>query len=192
MTERSDELPQHSSRVWRNRLTLIGLFALAIVPLFGAYWLYQSTRTSVPWSTTNHGELLTPIRSIAGCGLQSADGAVSMVDSGVWWLVTVSNGTCGEACGHAVHQLRQLHVLLGKDADRIKRALVELGGDGTDAELAERYPQLHWFTGSAGVLRAGIYIVDPHGNLVLYYGYADAGKPVLEDLKKLLKVSHIG
>jgi hypothetical protein len=191
-TQRPDEQPQDSSRMWRNRLTLIGLFALAIVPLFGAYWLYQSTRTSAPWSTTNHGELLTPIQSIADRGLQSADGSVSMVDSGVWWLVTVSDGGCGESCGHAVFELRQLHVLLGKDADRIKRALVELGGGGVDPELAERYPQLNWFTGSAGALRAGVYIVDPHGNLVLYYDYADAGKPILEDLKKLLKVSHIG
>lgn len=191
-TERTDQPLQHSGRLWRNRLTLIGLFALAIVPLFGAYWLYQSTRMSVPWSTTNHGELLTPIRSIADRGLQAADGSASMVGSGVWWLVIVSDGACGNGCGHALHQLRQLHVLLGKDADRIKRALVELGGSGVDSELAERYPKLNWFTGSAGALRAGVYIVDPHGNLVLYYHYADAGKPVLEDLKKLLKVSNIG
>jgi cytochrome oxidase Cu insertion factor (SCO1/SenC/PrrC family) len=41
-------------------------------------------------------------------------------------------------------------------------------------------------------LRNGVYIVDPLGNVVLRYSYTDAGKPVLEDIKKLLKVSHIG
>jgi cytochrome oxidase Cu insertion factor (SCO1/SenC/PrrC family) len=186
------EQVQSAAVVRRNRLTLIGLFALAIVPLGAAYWLYQSTRSAAPWSTTNRGELLTPIRSVAGFDLASLDPRVSMVDSGVWWLVTVSNGACDSVCEQAMFQLHQLHVLLGKDADRVKRALVELGNAPVEPQLAERFPQVSWFTGSAEALRAGVYIIDPLGNVVLYYTYADAGKPVLEDLKKLLKVSHIG
>jgi cytochrome oxidase Cu insertion factor (SCO1/SenC/PrrC family) len=176
----------------RNRLTLIGLFALAIIPLAVAYWLYQSTRSAAPWSTTNQGELLTPIRSIGELSLESANASVSLVDSGAWWLVTVSNGACDDSCEHAMYQLRQLHVLLGKDADRVRRALVTLGGAEANPRLAAEFPRVSALVGGAGVLRAGVYIVDPLGNLVLYYPYADAGKPVLEDLKKLLKVSHIG
>ncbi|MCZ6712295.1 MAG: hypothetical protein O7B25_18175 [Gammaproteobacteria bacterium] len=38
----------------------------------------------------------------------------------------------------------------------------------------------------------GAYVVDPLGNLVLWYPLADAGEPVLDDLKVLLKVSQIG
>ena len=176
----------------RNRLTLVGLFALALVPLTGAYWLYQSARSERPWSTTNRGELLVPIRSVAELSLQSADGSAPLVDSGVWWLVTVSNGACVDACEHALFQLRQLHVLLGKDADRVKRAIVTLGDAPMDAALEERFARLSWLSGDSAALRAGVYIVDPLGNLVLYYPYADADKPVLEDLKKLLQVSHIG
>ena len=40
---------------------LVGLFAIAIVPLLGAFWLYESSRSSKPWGTTNRGELLDPI-----------------------------------------------------------------------------------------------------------------------------------
>jgi len=184
--------PANPNVVRRNRLTLIGLFALALVPLTGAYWLYQSTRSATPWSTTNRGELLVPIRSVADLSLHSADASVSLVDSGEWWLVTVSNGTCEDACEQAVFQLRQLHVLLGKDADRVKRAVVTLGDGAVDTALAERYPRVNWFSGNRGALRDGVYIVDPLGNLVLFYPYTDAGKPVLDDLKKLLQVSHIG
>ena len=47
-------------------------------------------------------------------------------------------------------------------------------------------------TGELSALTEGIYIVDPIGNLVLHYPLSDAGKPVLTDLKKLLKLSQIG
>jgi hypothetical protein len=37
-----------------------------------------------------------------------------------------------------------------------------------------------------------IYIVDPLGNLMMSYGPSSEPKGLLEDLKKLLKLSHIG
>ena len=180
----------------RNRAMLIGLFAVAFVPLFAAYLLYQESRSAEPWATTNRGELMKPIVSVAELGLIPNDPAhsqtLSMSASGHWWLVTVANGACESECQSALHQLRQLHVLLGKDADRIKRALVEQGVDEPEAALSESYPEVGWFGGPVNALTPGVYIIDPLGNVVLRYPYGDAGKPVLEDLKKLLKVSHIG
>jgi cytochrome oxidase Cu insertion factor (SCO1/SenC/PrrC family) len=179
-----------ADKIRRNRILLVGLFAIAIVPLLGAFWLYESARNAKPWGTTNRGELLDPIVSVEGLHLTSADGASSMLNSGQWWLVTVSNDGCGAECQHAVHQLRQLHVLLGRDASRVKRSLVELGPAPVDASLSQ-YPELARFSGES-TLRPGVYIVDPLGNIVLRYDYGDADKPVLQDLKQLLKVSHIG
>ena len=37
-----------------------------------------------------------------------------------------------------------------------------------------------------------LFIVDPLGNLVMRYDARDNPKGLLEDLKKLLKLSHIG
>jgi cytochrome oxidase Cu insertion factor (SCO1/SenC/PrrC family) len=176
----------------RNRLILVGLFAIAFVPLFAAYLLFQVSRSAEPWATTNRGELMSPIVLVADLGLKAADPAVSMNDTGSWWLVTVSNGACDLDCQKALHQLRQLHVLLGKDAGRVKRALVELGSTGPDASLMQNYTEVAWFSAPEQALRSGVYIVDPLGNVVLRYSYGDAGKPVLGDLKQLLKVSHIG
>ena len=179
-------------QIRRNRLLLVGLFAMVLVPLFAAYVLYQSSRASAPWATTNKGMLMDPIVSVAGLGLTSNDAAVSMNSSGNWWLVTVADGGCDNECDRALYQLRQLHVLLGRDATRVKRALVELGIAEVDAAALQAYPPLAAFVGPDHALASGVYIVDPLGNVVLRYPYADAGKPVLEDLKQLLKVSHIG
>ncbi len=176
----------------RNRMLLVGIFAIAIVPLVGAYWLYESSRSAQPWATTNHGELLNPIVSISDLNLRAVDGGESMVDSGHWWLVAVARNGCDAACQAAVHQLRQLHILLARDATRVKRSFVALGGEPPEASLAKAYPELVLFSGTSETLRAGVYIVDPLGNLVLHYEFDDAGKSVLADLKQLLKVSHIG
>jgi len=181
-----------AAQIRRNRLMLIGLFAMVLVPLLAAYLLYQSSRASAPWATTNKGVLMDPIVSVGGLGLTAIDSAVSMNSSGNWWLVTVADGACENDCERALHQLRQLHVLLGRDATRVKRALVELGIAEVDAALLQAYPPLAGFVGPDHALTSGVYIVDPLGNVVLRYRFADAGKPVLEDLKQLLKVSHIG
>ena len=39
---------------------------------------------------------------------------------------------------------------------------------------------------------AQLWIVDPHGNLVLRYDAGSDGKQILEDLRHLLKISQIG
>jgi cytochrome oxidase Cu insertion factor (SCO1/SenC/PrrC family) len=176
----------------RNRLMLVGLFAMVLVPLVAAFLLYQSSRSSAPWSTTNRGVLMNPIVAVTDLGLTANDNAVSLNASGNWWLVTVADGACGDDCQHALHQLRQLHVLLGRDASRVKRGLVELGAIQANVSLLQAYAELGGFVGPTHALPDGVYIIDPLGNVVLRYPYADAGKPVLEDLKQLLKVSHIG
>jgi hypothetical protein len=184
-------MSSEAKQLRRNRTLLIGLFAIAIVPLIGASWLYESSRNSKPWGTTNRGELLDPIVSVEALHLTAADGSSSMVDSGQWWLVTVSNDGCSADCQNAVHQLHQLHILLGRDASRVKRGLIELGITPVAPELSQ-YPDVAQFSGEPQSLDPGVYIVDPLGNLVLRYSFGDAGKPVLQDLKQLLKVSHIG
>ena len=47
--------------------------------------------------------------------------------------------------------------------------------------------------GAAGAASgAQLWIVDPHGNLVLRYDGKANGKAILDDLKHLLKISQIG
>jgi hypothetical protein len=60
------------------------------------------------------------------------------------------------------------------------------------SELAEAYPRLRFLSGDVAALAGRIYIVDPHGNLVLWYPLHEAGEPVLQDIEQLLKVSQIG
>ena len=61
--------------------------------------------------------------------------------------------------------------------------------EDSDRELLGAFPKY----GATPVETAGrIYIVDPLGNLMMSYAPNAPQKALLEDLRKLLKLSHIG
>jgi cytochrome oxidase Cu insertion factor (SCO1/SenC/PrrC family) len=174
----------------KNRTQLITILSIAVLSLGGSYGLYYLARQGEVWGTTNNGEFVTPPMTVRSLDIRDQQNQ-PVTEGGTWWLWVVSPGSCEEECDQALHQLRQLHALLNKDANRVRRALVQ-SGTPDSLQIAERYPKLNFLSGRLQELQPGVYIVDPIGNLVFRYPFADAGKPVLEDLKKLLKVSQIG
>lgn len=176
------------------RTQLVLIFAIALASLAGAYLLFYLAAGGAPWATTNHGSFVEPPLTVADAGVRTRAGAAFETE-GLWWLWVVPAGPCDMACEEALHQLRQLHVLLNRDAARVRRALLT-GGVNTAGQqtrsLVERYPRLEVLSGNLEVLEKGIYVVDPIGNLVFHYPLQDAGEPVLDDLERLLKVSQIG
>ena len=78
---------------------------------------------------------------------------------------------------------RQLHA-----ADQ--HLLVALVGADTDSKvLLDQFPA---YDGIAPTAAGRLYLIDPLGNLVLSYSAAAPDKALLTDLKKLLRLSHIG
>lgn len=178
-----------------QRRTLYLLLALFFVPLAAAFILYYGTDWR-PVSGTNHGELLQPLRK-----LPPAAGALE----GKWALVYVGDGACDEACRNALYIARQTHVLLNKDMDRLDRAFVATSGCCNLEFLDAEHEGIKVFDASLtdermaleAVLPPGdhahdLFVVDPMLNVVLRFDARENPKGLLEDLKKLLKLSHIG
>jgi hypothetical protein len=174
----------------RGRVQMLVIMGIALVSLGGAYLLFGLAREGGVWSTTNHGTFVEPPTTAAD--LAVTDPAGRRLEGGVWWLWTVPGESCGDECREAVHQLRQLHILLNRDAARVRRGFLTGTGASLPADLAETYPRLAPLSGNVSDLAPGVYVVDPIGNLVFHYPWSDAGEPVLDDLKRLLKVSQIG
>jgi len=172
----------------RNRAKLVGVFLIAVVPLIAAYALYAFMRGGQPWSTTNRGELLEPIRSASALRVIDRKGELLPL-TGSWWILVVPGTSCERECVDATHRLRAVHVLLNQDQARVRRGILKIDpralAGGADAGL-ERV------IGDVPGLVHGIYLIDPLTNLVLHYPFSAAGKPVLQDLKRLLSVSQIG
>jgi hypothetical protein len=190
-------------RAGRRQLLLIA--SLFFLPLIAASWLYLTSGWR-PSAGVAHGELLDPPRPLPDTPLQLPDGGTAPADAlrSGWSLVYVADDACGNACRDALADMRQARLALDKDALRVKRVLLHAGsccaaGFGADEPdlqiLAARGP-------AGGALRAmfppsangesGIYIVDPHGNLMMGYAPIGAARGILKDLERLLRLSTIG
>jgi len=167
-----------------NRTQMIVIMLIAFVTLGGSYAAFYYAETTGAWGTTNNGEFVQPSVSTTELGWQ-VDG-----DTRKWWLWVVSED-CTELCQGTIKNMQALQILLNRETDRVRRGYS--GPTPADAAWLASFPKLARVvvTGSTAT-ESGLYIVDPNGNLVFFYAMQTNPKLVLEDLKKLLKVSHIG
>ena len=177
----------------RNLRTLGALAALFLLPLAVAFFTYYATSWR-PVGRVNHGVLITPARTLAMAG----------VFHGHWSLVYVGDGACAADCQQALTLMRQTRLGLNNDMTRVERVFLVTANCCLRDALASQHPGLKVLdtTDPAGVAllrefpleeRAhSLYIVDPLGNLMMSYDARQNPHGLLEDLKKLLRLSHIG
>lgn len=178
----------------RGRLQLIMILAVVIAPMLLASAMYH-LRFWVPETRSYHGELI-------GNGQTLADLGVADANQAGWQLLVTVPQHCDERCKELVYVARQVHIGLNKDVSRASHALASAQPLNADyeAQLQREYPQLaryplqpEAYSKTAGKVEgAQLWIVDPHGNLVLRYDNSIKGKAILNDLRYLLKISQIG
>ena len=189
---------ENNQKIQRNRLILVLIAGLFIIPLGLAWGLFYSGWK--PNAQVNRGTLIQPVRPLA-LSLQSLDGQQAVDLKGQWTMLTVSDGDCNQACWENLYKMRQVRVLLNKDSQRVEKALLVRESEALSRfdELTNAYPQtqlastenwqalLQWLDESSH--QNSIYLVDPQGYLMMFY-LADADpKDLLKDLKRLLKYS---
>jgi hypothetical protein len=190
-------------RSGRRQLLLIA--SIFFVPLAAATWLYFSGGWR-PAVGVQHGELIDPPQPLPALALRQPDGSASAPDvlRGQWFLVHVIAGHCNDRCLAVLTDLRQLRLALGEDAARVRRVLLH-DGACCDAAfpaiepdllvLAAEAPEGAAFLGlfpPAADGAPGIFIVEPHGNLLMSYPASGAFRGLLMDLERLLRLSSIG
>ncbi|HCH24721.1 MAG TPA: hypothetical protein DE179_10560 [Oceanospirillaceae bacterium] len=166
-------------------VTLVPL-VLAFVMYFQQLWL--------PTSTTNEGRLLLPPEEMLDVKLSFQDAAQQEAVDKQWRLLIHTGGDCDPSCLNNLHMIRQLHIALGKEAYRVTR--IALLDDLADQkQLFDDYPHMviaRLIDPSMLTQGKGVYLVDPLDNIMMYYTFDQVGKPILKDVKKLLKNSNIG
>jgi hypothetical protein len=176
----------------RNLRTLAALAGLFILPLVIAFLTYYGTAWR-PAGHVNHGTLITPPRRLPAMALR-----------GEWTLVYVGDGACDAACRQALYVMRQTRLALNNDMTRVGRVFLATANCCAREFLSREHAGLVVLDAArpaAGTLvrefpasdRAQLlYVVDPLGNLVMSYDARQDPHGLLEDLKKLLRLSHIG
>ena len=195
--------------VRRRRLQLVLLALVFFGPLAVAFWMYYSGSWQ-PQGRTNVGELLQPGRQLPEASLQTPSGTPTAPDflRGKWSLVYVGEGACDARCRQALDDMSRVRLALDRDAERVQRVFLYESSccDTTLLEGNQKGFVAAWLDEKAGaplraqfpadsgpVAQSGrVWLVDPHGNLVMRYTTPLDKRGVVKDMEKLLKLSHIG
>jgi hypothetical protein len=187
----------------KGQRTLVGLAALFLAPLAVAFVIYYGHGGISGGKRLNHGELLSPVQPLSAHGLTFAAGgdAGSELFRRHWSLLLVAPNPCDARCRQVLYDTRQVRLALDRDMVRVQRVLL-ISGDCCDlAGLKRDHPDLVVVRAAAhdDALLAqlpgapgDIYLIDPLSNLVMRYGAGVPAKGLLEDMKRLLKLSQIG
>jgi hypothetical protein len=102
-----------------------------------------------------------------------------------------------------VHAQRQLRLMLGNDMSRVTRVFLQ-GNSTADRVLFDEddggLEVLHnnelardlWSALPDGTPPGGLFLIDPLGNLVMYFQSTLDPRDMVDDIKHLLKLSRIG
>jgi hypothetical protein len=187
-----------------GRRTLLIVAAVFLVPVAVAFTLYYG-KLWRPANSSSKGELIEPARPLTVAGLRHADGtpADASVLAGKWTLLYIGDGRCDEGCRTALVFGRQSRLALNNEMTRVQRVFLATGNccDADyftreqaglivlDASAPEAAALLAQFPGER---EHTLFIIDPLGNLMMRHDASHTTKDLLSDLKKLLKLSHIG
>ena len=195
------ELSESRPAIRTDLFKLLALFAVAGVPVILAMVMYIG-KIGVPTERTNHGHLVLP--PLDAGTLVDVDASLETPDP--WTLVTFGSGACDEVCQQSLYKIRQVNIALGRDANRVRHMLLAMPDNAASlSTLTGDYPnlvirqvepaRLETLLQPLDALRPqrfDLYIVDPLGNLMMHYPASQSGNDILDDLKKLLRVSKIG
>jgi len=192
----------------KSRSYLIGLFAFFFGPLFFAMWLFYVPNSWLNSSTQNHGTLIQPAQPLDEFMLSSLDGELWGHEqfTGKWTLLYIGDESCDLYCEANLFKMRQVRLTLGRDRQRIQRKYLGLHThQSTQAieNIFSKYPRMKvaWFDKPVADKALPqfkdlpihrIYIIDPLGNLMMWYSKDATSKGMKKDLKRMLKVSKIG
>ena len=196
----SDSVVKQRRMPWA--LVLLGLVFLG--PLVAAWLLFGQADVWRPQSS-HYGTLVEPLLLPGDYAPDLPTELAPETLRGQWILLVLVPRPHTDDTARLLHGLHQLHVALGKHADRMQRIVV------TDGELpamemamaqdprqrvVETTPPglarlLARLPGASGSTR-GLFLIDPLGNLMMRYPVPPASRGLLDDLRRLMRTSRIG
>ena len=187
------------TKLSKSQRQLLALLAIFLLPPSAAYVAWKYVGEHGVAATTNNGQFISPARPLQYDVL----GEKAEPLKGRWTYVVLAPQGCEKQCQDQLYLTRQLRIAIKKDFERVRRVVFEPSGALSEALKAEHQDLL-----ALGALpeayqaafqgdkfnHAGeqIFLIDPLGNLMMYYDSSVNFRGMLKDLQKLLKISQVG
>jgi len=169
------------------------LLAMFLLPIaFGTLFFYANPNYFSE-STVNYGELVRPVIATEEDDIE-IDGGASL--QGIWTMVYVSS-RCDDSCEKAVADMKTIRTLMNADMRRIQRMIIiedsSIPTSDDKALIKARITSEKLTQSLKKYTENAIYLIDPIGNIMLYYEPQNIDiRLVIKDLKRLFKYSRIG
>ncbi len=209
MSAYTPEVPNRT----RTRLQISLLAALFFLPFIGGYAAFYLFPDAMPKGRVNYGTLINPVRPMPVGDFVGADGQALAGDwlREKWTLLYIAKASvCDDACLREVVLARQTRQAMNRDDSRVRRVLLaaaDVDLAALKAQLGKEHPDLVFVKDRSNTVLPvfadapdhALMIVDPLGNWLMQYPPASSAeqiqkdfKGLQKDLRKLLKLSHIG
>jgi hypothetical protein len=212
----------------KNKLKLSFLLLIVVVPISLATWVFSTREYQGVTATNNKGALVIPVLDVTTLNLRNGAGEPAYLSfdeltAGIspedyeprpWQLLYLGSPECDDSCAERLYFLRQLHVRLGREFERVERVYVQASDvsgplpAATAAFIADKQPDMKVAYAEATALKAKlqatvpagvdpvsmhyIYVVDPVGNVMMYFTPENTPEEILSDLDTLLDNSSLG
>jgi hypothetical protein len=200
-------MSEETKSLFWHRVKLLAFIGVFLSPFVGG-WMALYVFEVRP-DNANYGVLVQPVKKVNWPALMSTKG--DQYENGFgrkWSFVMFSSGACDELCRSNLYTMRQLRTLLGRDTPRISNVFIS--AQPLDTELRAFFADYPNFT----VIESGdeeglfnqfqlegervvgdtprLYLVDPDQNYMMHYPAENDQNKILEDIRKLIKLSQIG
>ncbi len=165
----------------KRKPQLFLLMMVFVIPVLCSYFFYYYYEY-FQFKTTNRGILVNPPIEAQYLYSTTKEGKQKK-----WRIIHAEDGACDDACQKINYQLSQVQKALGKESQRVD--VISMNKNVQLERLMSAFVQ-HGEKEFA--VKNKIYLVDPLGNLFMYYPNMTDPMNILKDLKKVLKVSQIG
>jgi len=200
-------MSERSAHDRRQRRILIGVALMFFAPLGLSFYLYYG-KSWRPGGHVNAGELIQPARPLPMLALPllSTGETSAQFLKGKWTFLYLQHGPCDDECRRHLYDTRQVRLALDREMNRVQRVFI---GDDNCCDLQELKaahpdlialraspadePLLDLLPNASGAVNAHrVYLIDPLGNLMMFYTPEAKPKGMLDDMKRLLRLSSIG
>lgn len=179
----------------KGRKELVAIIAIAVLPfLIGAFLFTSFPSEDMPDQTVREGVEITQAITIS-----------SFIGDGKWRLIHLVEDVCDEQCREALFLTRQTRKALSKHAGELRRVALTTGDLRPNflEFLAREHKTLSLVSDGEifaefmvlvpdGIEANFVFLVDPIGRVVMFFPFEKLGKPLLRDLRYILRSSRMG
>lgn len=186
----------------KSLYTLLFVFLAPVV--LGTSVYFNKEKLGIGVNTVNYGTLVTPANPLQIEGLSMAGKAAikENILSKKWTLLFITPNKCDAFCKDRLLLMKNVRLLMNENMRRIRTVLIS-SNPALEATLKNDNSNLVFAnveSGSSVFLTQfknketmPIYMIDPLGNLMMFYPQPKPNhKMMIKDLKRLLKYSRIG